>query len=238
MPRNGVRALIDASAGPTCLEQNFKSFTFSGLMANATGKNIVGCVSSGIRKATDEYLKLVNNCQDLSWGPEYFLTVNVLSELKKLNAARITLEEELEEKGKAQKGRQPAGYRPNSRYDIVVKSGNGTPMAAIDVRHRVYSVNERIVKDIQSLSSAVNPNGNGKSPFRLGILGFYTVFEKGGSRSKPPEEAINDLYDKLEERFDDFSGDAFLSSELFPAKEYTDLPGLVWGGGCFILNSE
>lgn len=205
-------------------------------MANATGNNIVSCVSSGIRKATNEYLKLVNEHQELSWGPEYFLTVNIVNELKKLTAAFIFLEEPMSETRDARKGRPPVGYRPNNRYDIVVRNGNETPMAAIEVKHRVYGVSERVVKDIQRLSYAVNPDSKGKSVFKLGIFAFYTVFEKGGSRSKQPEEAINELYDKLEERFDDFSGEAYLTSNLFTPSAYKQLPDMVWGGGCFIYS--
>lgn len=204
-------------------------------MANATANNIVDCVTSGIKKATVEHLNLVNYYQDLSWGPEYFLTVNIVNELKKLTAAYIFLEEVMSESRGPSRGRRPAGYSPNNRYDIVVRTSNGSPMAAIEVKHRVYSVGNRIEKDIQRLSSAVRINSNGKTVFKMGIFAFYTVFEKGGSRAKDPKEAINNLYDKLEERFDDLRGDAILTTNLISPKGYKQLPELVWGGGCFVL---
>lgn len=211
---------------------------FSHFMSNTTVNNVVDLVSTGIKKATTEYLKLVNYERELSWAPEYFLTVNIASELnKKLSSAYIFLEEAMGESREPPKGRPPVGYRPNKRYDIVVRTSNRSPMAAIEVKHRVYRVSERITEDIKRLSYAVGPKNDGKSVFKLGIFAFYTVFEQGGPRTKPPKEAINDIYDKLEEKFDDLRGDALLSSDLIDPKIYTQLRGMAWGGGCFILTA-
>ncbi|MCL4356473.1 MAG: hypothetical protein M1460_01205 [Candidatus Thermoplasmatota archaeon] len=62
-------------------------------MTNISNKSIVDCVTSGITRATDDHRKLTNGNSEMSWAPEYFLTVSIVNELRKLNDACIILEE-------------------------------------------------------------------------------------------------------------------------------------------------
>ena len=205
-------------------------------MANTSYNNIIELVTSGIKKATREHIKLTNQYSELSWGPEYFLTVNIVNELKKLNAAYIYLEEVMSKSQESPKGKAPEEWGPKKRYDIVVRKSDGYPYAAIEVKHRVYRVSDRVVEDFKRISYAVNSKEDGDSIFKMGIFAFHTVFYGDKSDLTKQKKSINDLYSKLEEELKEYKGKAILDKDLIEPIQYSHDRSIVWGGGCFILS--
>jgi hypothetical protein len=205
-------------------------------MVNVSYNNIGESVTSGIKKATKEHIKLTNQYNELSWGPEYFLTVNIVNELKRLSAAYIYLEEAMSESQEAPKGKAPEEWGPKKRYDIVVRKSDGSPYAAIEVKHRVYRVSDRVVEDFKRISYAVNSKEDGDSIFKMGIFAFYTVFYGDKSDPVKQKKSINDLYTKLEEELKEYKGRATLDKRLIEPTPYSHDRSIVWGGGCFVLS--
>jgi hypothetical protein len=202
-------------------------------MPNTTLNNIINCVNSGVRRAVKDYINLAGDAE-LSWGPEYFITANIARELKKLDSAQIVLEEKMGDSF-SPKGRRPLWFAPKNRFDIVVRKGNTNPAAAIEVKHRVYSISPQITKDIKRLSGAVNRKAKDEAPFKYGIFAFYTIFEDSEFKRKTAVEAVKDLYKRLESKFEDESGDASVSNRFIKPKRYHDFPGMTWGGGCIFF---
>lgn len=207
-------------------------------MVNATPKSIIDYVIRGVKAATEEAHALTRDFQELSWGPEYLLTVCIARELRKLSAAGIFLEEMMKESRDPPKGRRHAGYSPKKRFDIVVRGSHGFPAAAIEVKHRVYNVSRPIVKDMKRLSYAVNKKSNGKRVFRLGILAFYTVFYAGDRKKLSQKEAIAGLYNRLEQKLELVRESAKLNTRFIPPTHYQGSPEIVWGGGCLVLEAQ
>lgn len=206
-------------------------------MTNVSYNHIVDYVTSGVKKATKEHIKLTNKYHELSWGPEYFLTVSIVNELKKLDTSFIYLEEVMSESQDPPKGkRAPVGWGPRKRYDIVVRKSDGFPYAAIEVKHRVYSISDRVVEDFKRISYAVNSKEDEDSVFKMGIFAFHTVFYGDASDPTKQKKSINNLYSKLEEELNEYKGKANLDKNLIEPTPYTHDKGIVWGGGCFILS--
>lgn len=207
-------------------------------MSNVSYNNVIDCVTSGIQKATSEHLKLTNNLTELGWGPEYFLTVNIANELKKLEAAHIFLEEPMGDSQDKPKGRPPSSWGKRKRYDIVVRRSDTNPYAAIEVKHRVYSLSDGVRDDFRRLAYAVKPKSDGEKIFNLGIFAFYTVFYGDKSDTNKQKKGINNLYLNLEEELLEYAEIASVDKELFPPKPYEYDRSIVWGGGCFILKVD
>ena len=146
-------------------------------MQNATPQNIIECVKAGIQKAVKEHYELTNG-YELSFGPEYFLTVSIAREMKRLSSAMVIMEENMDESKEVFRGRRPKWYSPKNRYDIVVRKSNGYPTAAIEVKHRVYEISQKVVKDLERLTGAVKVGNKAKSTFKVGIFAFYVVVDE------------------------------------------------------------
>ena len=205
-------------------------------MTNISYGNIADCVTSGIKRATSEYIKLTNEYNELSCGPEYFLTVSIVNELKKLDAASIFLEEPMKDSQDPPRGRKGVGWRPTKRYDIVVRKSDGYPYAAIEVKHRVYGVDDRVIRDFKRISYAVKLKEDGESIFKMGIFVFYTVFLGKKTDLTKQNNSINNLYSNLEKELKHYKGNAKLDKALINPTPYSHERGTVWGGGCFILS--
>lgn len=205
-------------------------------MPNTTINNIINCVNSGVRRAVKDFINLAGDAE-LSWGPEYFITANIARELKKLDSAKIVLEEKMGDSF-SPKGRQPSWFSRNNRFDIVVRKGNTKPAAAIEVKNRVYSISPQITKDIKRLSGAVNRKAKDEAPFRYGIFAFYTVFEDSEFKRKTALEAVNDLYKSLETRFEDECEDATVSNMFIKPTRYHEFSEMTWGGGCIFFTAS
>ena len=204
-------------------------------MANVSYNNIVEFVNSGIKKAVKEHLILTNEFTELSFSPEYFITVNIANELKKLNAAYVYLEESMSKSQDPPKKRAPEEWGENKRYDIVVRTSDSFPYAAIEVKNRVYNVSDKVTKDFKRISFAVRSEKNEDSVFRMGVFAFYTVFD-GSKSSDSKKESILNLYSNLEKELNEYRGSSKLDNELFDPTVYPHDKSMVWGGGCFILS--
>jgi hypothetical protein len=208
-------------------------------MANVSYNNIIESVNSGIEVAVKEHLKLTNNETELSWAPEYFINVNIVKKLKTLSASYVNLEEPMGESWEPPKGKAPEDWKPNKRYDIVVRKSNNFPYAAIEVKNRVYKVSDREIEDFKRISTAVNSKENGENVFKMGIFAFYTVFDEDYTNQTEKKENILDLYSNLEKELKRLKGRAEVDSvHLFDPTPYTHLENSVWGGGCFILSPQ
>ena len=213
-------------------------------MTNISNKSIVDCVTSGITRATDDHRKLTNGNSEMSWAPEYFLTVSIVNELRKLNDACIILEEPMKESQKQPK--RMRGWSPRNRYDIVVRNSNLKPYAAIEVKNRVYEVSDRVIRDFERISTAVTPGNDGKKIFGMGIFAFYTIFNGQKNELIKLKKKISDLYSDLEKELKNtHKGNGKLDKSLIEPIPYTDEDGkmtlwekeiAVWGGGCLILS--
>lgn len=91
------------------------------------------------------------------------------------------------------------------------------------------------MKDIRRLSGAVNKKMDGKSAFQFAIFAFYTVFENSEFKKKTTSEAINDLYEKLKNRFDAERGEATVLDRFIKPTKYQNFSGMMWGGGCILF---
>jgi hypothetical protein len=205
-------------------------------MVGELWKNITDCINSGLKRAVKEHIELTNGQTDLSYAPEYFLTVNIAEELKCLSGVSIILEESM---GGADKlsGKKPEGWKRNRRYDIVVRRNDFSPYAAIEVKHRVYTVSERVIKDFKRISNAVNFKANGKSVFEMGIFVFYTVFDENNTNISQKNETIMELYSNLEIKLKDYQSNATLKANLIEPTKYPRYTNVLWGGGCLVLTS-
>lgn len=205
-------------------------------MANVSYNNIVECVNSGIEKAVKDHLKLTNEYTELSYAPEYFLTVNIASELKKLSAAFVYLEEAMGKSQDTPRKKATEEWGKNKRYDIVVRTSDTLPYAAIEVKNRVYDIKNRIIDDFKRISFAVKSDEEHDEVFKMGVFAFYSVFDDTNSQSANKKSVI-ELYSNLEEELDKYRGSAKLNREMIEPKSYSYDRNTVWGGGCLVLSS-
>lgn len=207
-------------------------------MADVLYNNIVEGVSSGIKQAALEHLKLTNNRTELSYAPEYFITVNIVDKLKNLSNSYVILEESMGgEINELPRGRHPEGWKRNKRYDIVVRDKDYLPFAAIEVKNRVYGVSERVIEDFRRISNAVNFRVNETDTFKMGIFAFYTVFDEEKTSPNEKIEIILKLYTDLQKELSLQKGKAHLSRGLIEPTTYSHDWNSIWGGGSFILSN-
>lgn len=198
---------------------------------------IIKCVNSGIERATREHLKLTSNDTELSYAPEYFITVNIIEELGVLKAGHLILEEPMGESTKPSKGRLPEELGTSKRYDIVVRDSKDSPYAVIEVKHRVYSVSARVIRDFKRISYAVNYEENNQNIFKMAIFAFYTVFDEDNTNQTEKKNIISTLYSDLEKELGKHKGNAVIDNRgLIDPTPYAYDENIVWGGGCFILS--
>ncbi len=217
-------------------------------MNNFLNKKIVDCVIAGIEKATGEYIKLTKGYVQLGNGPEYFLTVSIANELKQLDDASIFLEENHGDLQAPPTGKKLENWKPNGRYDIVVRDSKALPYAVIEVKHRVHKVDERVIKDFQRVASAVEPEEDGEIICNMGIFAFYSEIYGEQTDLSEMKKEIHERYNQLEIELNKHKGNAKLEKNLIPPNPYTNKNGkvvewgqnkaVVWGGGCFILSPE
>ena len=134
------------------------------------------------------------------------------------------------------KGRAPEGWKRTKRYDIVVRASDFSPYAAIEVKHRVYSVSKRVTEDFKRISNAVNFKPNGKDAFKMGIFAFYTVFDEDNTTRSEKKEIIEKLYSDLKAELKKYKGKAEVNKGTIDPISFTHNREIVWGGGCFILS--
>ncbi len=205
-------------------------------MANVSYNNIIDCVNSGIEAAVTEHLRLTNNLVELSYAPEYYINVNIVKKLKTLSAAYIFLEESMGDSWEPPEGKAPEDWKPNRRYDIVVRKSDGFPYAAIEVKNKVYNVSDKEIKDFKRISTAVNATEEGEMVFMMGIFAFYTVFDNKNKNVAEKKEIIEKLYSNLEAELKKHKGKAEVKRETIDPISYSHDKNAVWGGGCFVLS--
>lgn len=205
-------------------------------MVSELWKNITDFINGGLKRAVKEHIELTKGQTELSYAPEYFLTVNIAEELKNLSGVSIILEESMGGEDQPN-GKKPEGWKRNKRYDIVVRKNDFSPYAAIEVKHRVYSVSERVIEDFRRISNAVNFKANGESVFEMGIFAFYTVFDEKSTNISQKSETIRKLYSNLEEKLQKYQKNATLKDNLIEPTEYHGFTNALWGGGCLVLIS-
>ncbi len=169
--------------------------------------DIASTVIHAIEKAHDEYLKM--NGEKWLWaGPEYFLTVNIAKELKKMKQAtfvdlEFSVKDTLFISGGKSTGRPKKRLRIAGRFDIVVwgtetnKDDEYLPLATIEVKNKAFSLSDNIILDMERLIWSVKST---ESSIRYAIFAFYTAFDYNG-------EDVDQKIDSLFKRFSDKSLD-------------------------------
>lgn len=207
-------------------------------MATELWKSITDCINEGLKRAVEEHVELAHNHTELSYAPEYFLTVKIAENLKNISGISIILEESMG-KDYMPKGKPPKGWKRNKRYDIVIrKDVDLSPYAAIEVKNRIYDVYERVSEDFKRISNATNFKANDEAVFKLGIFAFYTVFDEKSTDITRKEKIIRKLYSDLEDEFHKYAQNATPKNNLIEPTEYPGFTNVLWGGRCLFLISR
>lgn len=141
-----------------------------------TRQSVVVAVEKGIESACIQWDEM---CGEWLWSaPEYLVTTCIAQSLqKRLHSklvllewcSRSTIEDGLQKKVR---GRPHGELKPGTRFDLVLYYGNGTPRAAIEVKHRVQGWQQYLEKDANRLIQSVRHRSSGASNPQ-GLLAIY-----------------------------------------------------------------
>ncbi len=151
-------------------------------------------IHAGIRRAYQDYPVLSE--LDVKEAPEYYLTVKIADELKKLKLfvdLECSVKTTLKLAGAVQPGPIPTKLRGNGRFDFVAHSLGNKPRFLGEVKHPV-GVISRLDKDLERICGVLN-HGRSNS-FQSGVIAFY-AFKKKRAGSV---EALQKLIDELQKR--------------------------------------
>ncbi len=145
--------------------------------------DVKAAIHKGIRKAFADYPRLsgeIVNC-----APEYYMTVKIADELKKLKLfvdLECGVEKTLDAAGAKQPGPVPKLLKGNGRFDFVAHSMGEKPRFVGEVKHPVNRLT-RIERDLTRICKVLKYGD--RNSFQAGIIAFYVVKDlKKGAQEK------------------------------------------------------
>jgi hypothetical protein len=170
---------------------------------------VVEACNAGIEKAYYTYLNMTGG-HWLWYAPEYFITTMIALELHNVVGSKyITLEnsthDALSYSGAIGKGKLHQEIRANGRVDILLWWGNGSPRAIIEVKNRLYNINQ-YADDIKRIKGMLNRKV-ADSSLEFGIFSFYT--ESKNSEKNNAENSLDRKLKTIETNIADILGADF-----------------------------
>ena len=162
---------------------------------NIPKNDVVVAVLEGIEHAHKKYREFSGD--DLQFAPEYFVTCCIADALHKMEGQKWILLESnvdlvMKYAGATGAGRPKDTTRKDGRTDIVLCYGNGNPRAIIEVKSPIYSMDAKVIKDIERIRDMIK---NTDSTFQFGMLAFYSNATK--EIDKPNQERLEDRLDTI-----------------------------------------
>ncbi len=212
---------------------------FDLIMNDGRREAIIASVNRGIKRAAEQYNTFTGGLSELSWGPEYLITVNIAEELSaSVKPSYVYLEERMSQTYEPG-DEAPETFGSSKRFDVVLRNSKKFPEAVIEVKNRVHGPSKGVKKDLKRLTDHVKPFDSGEQIFELGIFAFYLAYYKE-KQGKSPEKRLLETYDDLREVLEELSSEFGLKvdEKLFERPTKYDSPRAVWGGGCFTLEAK
>jgi hypothetical protein len=204
-------------------------------------EKLVNEIINSIETAHKEYLEMSGD----SWlwaGPEYFATVAIANQLKKIDRiSYIDLEYSVRKTisvaGGALPGRPSNRIRINGRFDIVLwgkeKNNEGCylPMCTIEVKNKVFSLTNNILLDFERLIRSIRSN---RSSIKYAIFSYYTAFDSANGITA--EQRIVSLIDSLKNKSEELAEHHECTSSCHKGKIYKSDDELsAWSAGAIVF---